>query len=326
MRGVPRPRLYEIVGFMDTALIVLLVPLIANVHFDFLAAFTVIWPTLLLFAGLLVGGVVVRLLLARLRGGRAVAVRLVRSYVSSRTLFDLVRLVLVTALVSYAYSWLKVFVPVLNPALFDDVLYAVDNAIHFGVNPNRFLLALFPSSSMRHFMDFEYAAFFAAMMAGFGWFASSASMRERARFAAGFAFLWLAGSWIYLAVPSLGPCYVFPDEYEKTRADFPLQTSTQAVLLHQYGIVRGVHKRPPVGVDLVQNYGVAAMPSLHVGALAFLALWARRRCRALFVLYTVLTALTFLGSLITGWHYAVDGYAGVLLAFGVAWIGKSARP
>ena len=36
-------------------------------------------------------------------------------------------------------------------------------------------------------------------------------------------------------------------------------------------------------------------------------------------LFFVLTFFTFLGSLVTGWHYAVDGYAGFLLAAVLAW-------
>ena len=40
-----------------------------------------------------------------------------------------------------------------------------------------------------------------------------------------------------------------------------------------------------------------------------------RRARRLFLPLALATALTFLGSLATGWHYAVDGYAGMLLAW-----------
>ena len=59
----------------------------------------------------------------------------------------------------------------------------------------------------------------------------------------------------------------------------------------------------------------AAMPSLHVGLHFFFFLWSRRRARPLVVFFALATVLTFMGSILTGWHYAVDGYVGMLLAW-----------
>ena len=57
------------------------------------------------------------------------------------------------------------------------------------------------------------------------------------------------------------------------------------------------------------------MPSLHVGAQAFFMFFARRRSRALFApLRAPSTALTLFTSVVSGWHYAIDGYAALLLA------------
>lgn len=61
--------------------------------------------------------------------------------------------------------------------------------------------------------------------------------------------------------------------------------------------------------------GVAAMPSLHVGAHFLFFLWARRYERRLALLLALATGLTLFASVLTGWHYAVDGYAGMLLAW-----------
>ncbi len=43
-------------------------------------------------------------------------------------------------------------------------------------------------------------------------------------------------------------------------------------------------------------------------------LWIRRYARPLFAVAVIGTLLTFLGSIVTGWHYAVDGYVGIGLA------------
>ena len=72
--------------------------------------------------------------------------------------------------------------------------------------------------------------------------------------------------------------------------------------------------------------GVAAFPSLHVGAHWLFALWARRHARPMFVPFAVATALTFVASVATGWHYAVDGYAGLLLAWLVVTVADRLEP
>jgi membrane-associated phospholipid phosphatase len=101
----------------------------------------------------------------------------------------------------------------------------------------------------------------------------------------------------------------------------PWQAQAQDTLLRNYGGVRSFHSRPS-GTLISPALGVAAMPSLHVGALTFYALWARRRSRFLFRVFACCVFLTFLGSLVSGWHYAIDGYAGALLGAFAAFVGE----
>jgi membrane-associated phospholipid phosphatase len=123
-----------------------------------------------------------------------------------------------------------------------------------------------------------------------------------------------------VATPSLGPCYVFPEDYAEVRRAMPWQARTQDALMRNYGAMRTFRSRPS-GTFVSPALGVAAMPSLHVGALVFFALWARRRSPALARLFAGLSALTFFGSLVSGWHYAIDGYAGVALGAAAVFLG-----
>ena len=59
--------------------------------------------------------------------------------------------------------------------------------------------------------------------------------------------------------------------------------------------------------------GISAFPSLHVASAVLFALYAMRRSAIAGTMLWTFAALIMLGSVVLGWHYAVDGYAGALL-------------
>jgi TRAP-type C4-dicarboxylate transport system permease small subunit len=273
----------------------------------------------------LFAGILLRALLAARRGRRRGAARL-RALLKPRSLADLARFLAVLALTSWAYSWLKVALPLLRPGvLTDPALFRVETALHLGVNPGRLLQGVFPYPGLWRALDGYYGAFILTVMFGIAWFGAALSIRDRARVAAGFTFLWIAGSWLYVAAPSLGPCFVLKDDYTDVRAAMPAQSATMDLLFAHYGRVRSIHRHPE-GADLSPYLGVAAMPSLHVGAQAFFMFAARRRSKALFLLFAALTALTFFTSVVSGWHYAIDGYAALVLAWACEAAGRRCVP
>ncbi len=314
VRRLLRPRLYELLLLADLALLVLLLRWKAHFALDVVGTLLDMrgFPV---WAGLfVVGGVLLRALLASRRGWRRGIARL-RALLKPRSLADLIRFLLFMTLASYVYSWLKVTLPLLRPdVLYDEGLFRIETALHLGVNPGRLLQGLFPYPTLWKALDAYYGAFIFTVLAGAGWFTATLSIRDRARFAAGFSLLWVLGSWAYFAVPSLGPCYVLKDDYRDVRAAMPTQSAVMDVLFAHYGRVRMLRSRPE-GTNPSPYLGVAAMPSLHIAAQAFFMLFARRRSRTLFLLYAVLTAITFFTAVVSGWHYAIDGYAALLLAW-----------
>ena len=313
MRRPPRLRLYEGLLLLDLATVLLLLRFGARIAIDARRAFLDGGELVAAGALYVLGGILLRALLAARRGRRFGWARL-RATLRTRSLLDLLRFLAALALTSFVYSWLKTTLPLLRPdVLYDRELFAVETALHLGVNPGRLLQSLFPFPGLWRSLDLYYAAFVFTVFAGVGWFAAAVTARERTRFAAGFTLLWVLGSWFYLAVPSLGPCYVLKDDYREVRAAMPHQSATMDVLFAQYGRVRLLERRRE-SVEISPYLGIAAMPSLHVAAQAFLALLAFRRSRAVCLLFSALTVLTFFTSVVSGWHYAIDGYAALLLA------------
>jgi PAP2 superfamily. len=125
--------------------------------------------------------------------------------------------------------------------------------------------------------------------------------------------MWLIGAWLYVAVPSLGPAYRFPEIWLPLAAQFVHSQAYQHLLMTNYQNVlayaRGVAR--PVNV----LFGIAAFPSLHVAFQTLVFLWMRRVWRAGEMLFAIFTAVIFVGSVVTGWHYLVDGLAGFALAW-----------
>ena len=314
---LPRPRAWELLVVLHVLAVLVLVRTVGRLP-------SLPWGTLSgvrLFAVpmalVVLGAVAFRAAAIALRDGAPRAVRLLSATSRPASALDLVRLLAIASLVYYGHVWLKVIVPFLNPRLYDGALARLDAAIHFGLNPGPLALGLFPWPGVLRAIDLYYAAFLPLTLAGMAWFLTAPSRPERARFAAGFSLLWLAGAWFYVFVPALGPCYAFPADWAEAAKSLPVQRTTQELLLAHY---RALLAAAAAGatMKILPVLGIGAMPSLHVGAHAFLALFARRRSRPLFLFFAAAAILTFWGSIVTGWHYAVDGYAGILLA-AVCW-------
>ena len=273
---------------------------------------------LLYVAPWLAGGLALRVVMLRARGQRERARRLL----SAPSLILLIRILVVATAVSYAYLWLKLTIPLTRNVLYDKALWNADRFVHFGLDPVLDIPNILSSYGVLGWIDRYYSFFLPSIMMAFGWFATTEDLAQRRCFAFGYSLLWSAGAWFYLAVPALGPCYVAQKLLLPYYSELPLSTHAQQVLWQNYQQVLAARVSGAIKAPFNPGYGIASMPSLHVGAHAFFAFWAWRRKRALFWLFLVLTELTFVGSVATGWHNAVDGYAGLLLAILCAFVAR----
>ncbi len=222
------------------------------------------------------------------------------------------RLWIVCMALTYTYFWVKVCVPLLRAELYDPLLWQLDRLLHCGFSPSVFATALFENSPLTGWLDRWYGLWTSTVLVMIAFFTAGADALLRRRFMLSCVFLWGFGCWLYVAVPALGPVFYVPELWKEIAARIPGSTAMHEALWANYQ--KMLAGRGGVLREFNPIYAIAALPSLHVGAHALFATWAWRHARPLAPLFLLATFLTFVGSLVTGWHYAIDGYVGILLA------------
>lgn len=273
-----------------------------------------VWPDLLTLAFAFFGygaaGVVLRVLVAHFRRDRTY-LRIIRR---RAWLIDTVRLALFSAAGSLTYAWIKLLVPTERSGLYDQQLWDAEQAILAGLSPNILLLELFAHPLVLRVIDWTYAnIFLASLFVAMGFFLSHGSRRIRVAFATGNMLMWVAGAWLYMLVPSVGPAYRFPEVWFAYADHLPRTQALQALLMRNYQNVLRLWRGEPGG-PILTFLGIGAFPSLHVAFQMYVFLWMRRLWRPGQLLFAMFLVAIFIGSVVTGWHYLLDSVAGLLLA------------
>jgi hypothetical protein len=122
--------------------------------------------------------------------------------------------------------------------------------------------------------------------------------------------LWTVGPLIHLLMPAAGPLFFHQLGLGDRFAALPEAPHTYFVQAYLW---EGYQTR-------TINFagGISAMPSLHIATMAWAAIvFFRTRAFPIAVLFAL---YVFGGSIITGWHYAIDGIAGAALALATYWV------
>ena len=304
----PRPYFFELFAVANLVIIqVLLWPVRAP-----LASLPrVVWVMGSGFLLQVSAGLVIRAVVAWRRQQLRAYLAVIRS---PRWITDTLRIALFSGVFIHTYGWIKLAVPLLRSRLFDQELWDLDAMLFAGYSPSEFFLTLFSAPSVLRAIDWTYAnVFFASLVIASVFFGSSPSARLRIAFMDSNVLLWLSGAWLYVALPSLGPAYRFPAVWLPLAALLDRTQTLQRLLMTNYQNVlqfaRGVGR--PVNV----LFGVAAFPSLHVAFQTLVFLWMRRVWRWGGIVFGVFVVTILIGSIVTGWHYLIDGVAGILLAW-----------
>ncbi len=313
-RGALRPYPFEIAAWLA---------LVSSVAFLRLSGLRIGWetfdytipPLLPVMAKYFVAGIGLYALWALLR--RESLTSYLRTIASVRWIVLSLRVWVAILIFNYAYFWLKVCVPMVNPRLWDQTLDRLDSLLHFGWSPS-IVLTDAVRGPLLGWIDVWYGLWLPSVSLTIAFFCAHPRALVRRRFVLSCVIVWALGAWIYVALPALGPIYVFTEIWTDLLPAMPANARAQQMLWENYQIIqRGIQEGQLYRFNPTR--GIAALPSLHVGVHWMFMLWLHRYARPLFVPAAAATFLTFLGSIITGWHYAVDGYVGIALGTLAYW-------
>lgn len=236
----------------------------------------------------------------------------------------------------YLFLHLKHIILNINHSNYDLLFWQLDRVIHFGLQPNVFLMQVIgESQEIAVFLDWLYFKYFFIKVIVFVFFMLELKSNKLSeRFYCAMVMMWGLGGLLYLVTPADGPCYsvlyhysvrpqdrvhVFeypvvkngvPDDFFEKYQNSKIRTAKgyQKKLWNVRANFIYKNKEPNM------FYGIAAMPSMHVAVIAIFCLFMFLVSGYLALLMLVVFALIFIGSVFLQWHYAVDGYFGVLLA------------
>lgn len=217
------------------------------------------------------------------------------------------------------FSVLKGAIAILSPFSWDVALHKADVALHFGYAPHEWLAPLTHLPVAVFAFNFAYNLWFVALVATV--FTVAITNRDSAlrhRFLLSFMLVWLVGGFFMaMGFSSAGPCFF-------ERAGLGTAYTPLMSLLHAADADYSVWALSTQDL-LWEGYsgkgagsiGISAFPSMHVASAVLFALYAARRSVLAGVVMWVFAATIMVGSVVLAWHYAVDGYAGALLALAV---------
>ncbi|HEX3583677.1 MAG TPA: phosphatase PAP2 family protein [Thermoanaerobaculia bacterium] len=234
---------------------------------------------------------------------------------------EIARACVTLALVLAVSFLLKSFIHLINPRVFDRQLFALDRQIHFGYSPTIFLVTLFDQPLFLRALDAFYTYIYYALFI-FGSAAMFALLdsRWRFRYGAAFVLMWVTATIFYLLVPSWGPAFSATSLVEPALRHMPRTVWIQSQLYRELSTLI----QAPLAPRVAYFGGVAAFPSLHVACVALLTIASRHVARLAFVLALIALVLMLFCSVISGYHFLLDGYAGILIAAGAWWLAGAA--
>ena len=227
------------------------------------------------------------------------------------------------ALFMINFSAMKSAIPLFNPFSWDPAFIAWDRTLFFGTDPWRVIHPILGYPIVSAATAGIYHLWILLIYAGCIYMgAHQPNDALRIRYFVSYFLCWsLIGVVLAITFSSVGPVFMEPlfgdptfaplmNYLESANEEYPvLVLAVQQQLLEwhatgQYGLGRGI----------------SAMPSMHVSLAVLFWLGMRQVSKGAGRFFGVFAILIFIGSIHTGYHYAVDGIIAAIVTWAIWWL------
>jgi membrane-associated phospholipid phosphatase len=227
--------------------------------------------------------------------------------------------VLLMSMTFVAFAKLKSALPQVQPFAWDTSFLQLDLWLHFGFDPYRLLHSVLGFDLALSFFAgfYNYWLFLTYFVVICACFARPERV-ERMQFMLAFLFTWaLGGNVLAMVFSSAGPPYFhllglgdhFVPLFERLGAHAAQGGLSVVATQELLWEVRSRSNGPNL---------ISAFPSMHVASSVLMAIYGFTVARWIGLALSAFALAIMIGSVLLGWHYAVDGYAGAVIAL-VAW-------
>jgi len=227
-----------------------------------------------------------------------------------------------TVLTQAGFTLLKNTMSFITPYFADPFFANLDHALHFGMDPwmiAHWLGNYLPTKAMTYSYLTVWglpALTLPAIIA-----ATDVNRVRAKRTLVLYLVAWIfIGNVLALSGLSVGPVYYDRLLGGDRFADLMMALQTSGVSDSHIGRVQQALWDIYTGRSASIGSGISAFPSVHVAIASVTAIYMVERSKWLLPLAAAFLFFTFFLSVYTGYHYAVDGYASILVVFAVWWV------
>jgi hypothetical protein len=228
------------------------------------------------------------------------------------------------------FTSFKAMIGVLNPFHLDPLLARIDQAFHGGIPPWEITHSIVTSLGGTFVVDTLYASWVLVLWGFLIW--NVLRLRNpvaRQQFLLAYVLSWgVMGSLLAYVLSSAGPCYYGPvTGLEDIYAPLMERLHKMDEGLAAYGkwyAIKALDGQEWLwshytAAKVKAGAGISAMPSMHVSFAVLFALSAWQVSRVFGIIMAAYAFFVLFGSVLLGWHYAIDGYLAIPLSMGVWW-------
>ncbi|AMS39334.1 phosphatase PAP2 family protein [Aminobacter aminovorans] len=223
---------------------------------------------------------------------------------------------IISILTIRTFATIKSSIPTVNAFSWDLRFMAADRLLFGGYDAYQWTSLLFGSTPALVGLNFLYNLWLILVISAIVWCAFMRNNHLRMQYMFAMFLAWVvAGNFLAVFFSSAGPCFL--ERLTGDHAFDPLMSSLK-LANEQTGMIWALLAQDALWAAYTSNdgaiSGISAMPSLHVVFAVLLYCALRHQGSVARSAGLAFAVLVLVGSVQLGWHYAVDGIAGVVLA------------